>query len=125
MGRTVLVVEDDDSLQEVLEMALESEGYHVVASRDGLEALDQLDRRLPALILLDLKMPRMDGPAFADVLQARGLRPAVPLLVLTGDSRARAASARLGAEGYLPKPFDLLDLLDEVARLAGCPGPHD
>jgi CheY-like chemotaxis protein len=116
----VLVVEDDLELREVLALALESEGYEVALSRDGLEALEWLGGRQPALIVLDWRMPRMDGPTFAQALEERGLRPGVPLLVLSADRRALQTPTLIEAESLIGKPFDLPSLLDEVARLTAC-----
>jgi CheY-like chemotaxis protein len=118
LAGTVLVVDDDVALQETLEAVLEFEGYEVVVARDGLEALAMLTTQRPAVIVLDWAMPRMDGPAFAAALRQRGLHPGIPVLLLTADGRARQKAAEVGAEGYMAKPFDMTELLDEVARLA-------
>jgi two-component system chemotaxis response regulator CheY len=119
LDRTVLVVEDDAGLQETLEELLEIEGYDVTVARDGLDALDKLGDPPPAVILLDVMMPRMDGYAFVDELRRRGLHPGIPILVLTADGRAQQKAERIGAVGYLEKPFDLGELLRQVARFAG------
>lgn len=118
MDRTVLVVEDDTDLQETLAELLEIEGYQVTVAKDGLDALAKLDDPPPAVILLDVMMPRMDGYAFADELQRRGLHPGIPILILTADGRAQQKAERIGAAGYLEKPFNLVDLLQQVARFA-------
>jgi two-component system, OmpR family, response regulator MprA len=118
LADTVLVVDDDRGLQETLEAVLEFEGYDVVVASDGVEALAKLSAQRPAVIVLDWAMPRMDGPTFASVLRQRGLHPGIPLLLLTADGRARQKAAQLGAEAYMAKPFDMDELLDEVARLA-------
>ncbi len=117
MNPTVLIVDDDKGVQETLEAILEFEGYDVLLAGDGLEALQRLDEMTPQLILLDIMMPRMDGFAFAEALEARGLRPAVPIIVLTADGRAKQKAAQARAESYLPKPFEVSNLLDEVERL--------
>ena len=117
MGRTVLVVDDDESIQATLRDLLEDEGYQVLTANDGLDALDQLTPILPDLILLDLMMPRMDGYAFVEELSRRGLRPAVPVIVLTADGNIRQKAMQVGAEGYAEKPFSLLTLLEQVERL--------
>lgn len=119
MDRPVLVVDDDQGMQETLEAVLALEGYRVVVASDGLEALDKLGDGLPRLVLLDLVMPRMDGFAFAEELERRGLRSKLPLIVLTADGRAGEKAARLGADDYLAKPFDIDDLLEKVALLSG------
>jgi CheY-like chemotaxis protein len=117
LSKKVLVVDDDTSLQETLEAILDYEGYEVTVARDGLEALAMLDETMPRLILLDLMMPRMDGYAFAEELALRGLRPRIPILILTADGRAEQKARQVAAEGYLEKPFDVMSLLDEVNRL--------
>jgi two-component system, chemotaxis family, chemotaxis protein CheY len=122
LSKKVLVVDDDTSLQETLEAILDFEGYEVTVARDGLEALARLDETMPQLILLDLMMPRMDGYAFAEELAQRGLRPRIPILILTADGRADQKAQRVGAEGYLEKPFDVMTLLDKVSRLMDSSG---
>ncbi len=117
--RTLLVVDDDRGLQEALEVILALEGYRVVVAGDGLEALDKLSEELPRLILLDLVMPRMDGFAFAEELERRGLRAKLPILVLTADAHAGEKAAQLRADDYMAKPFDMDELLQKVALLVG------
>lgn len=118
MRKTILVVDDDEGLQVTLEAILVDEGYEVVVASDGIAALDRVLDAPPQVILLDLMMPRMDGYTFASELQRRRLHPGIPIIVLTADGRAQQKAARVGAEGYLEKPFDLVALLDEVARFA-------
>jgi chemosensory pili system protein ChpA (sensor histidine kinase/response regulator) len=118
VGRTILVVDDDTNIQATLRALLEDEGYEVVVARDGVDALARLEGVQPALILLDLMMPRMDGYTFAAELQRRGLHPGIPIVVLTAGASARQAAARLGAAGYAEKPFSINGLLDTVDRLA-------
>ncbi len=115
--KRVLVVDDDRGIRETLVAALELDGYEVASAADGLVALEMVARAAPAVIILDLMMPRMDGFAFANELQARGLREKLPLLILTADGRAREKAARIGADAWLAKPFDLLELLDRVGSL--------
>jgi two-component system response regulator MprA len=114
----VLVVEDDAGLQETLQAVLTLEGYEVIIAGDGLDALAKVDRHRPALVVLDLMMPRLDGFGFVAALEQRGLRPGLPILILTADGRAPQKARQLRAEGCLTKPFDLDLLLGEVARLA-------
>lgn len=116
MSRLILIVDDDPGLQKMLRAILEEENYEVAVAGDGIAALEMVAKKRPSLILLDLKMPRMDGFTFAQELQKRDLRPSIPIVVLTADAHAKQRAAQLGAEGYLAKPFDLLDLLGEVSR---------
>jgi CheY-like chemotaxis protein len=114
---TVLVVDDDGDIRDALCLVLEHNGYRALAAANGEEAI----RRLRSdgavdLILLDMMMPVMDGWGFR-LSQPEG--PAfveIPVIVLTGDGRASAKAAAIGAVGYLKKPLDLGDLLATVAR---------
>lgn len=117
MNRPILVVDDDAGLREILELALQSEGYTVRVARDGLEGLAFVGEQVPGLVLLDWMMPRLDGPGFAAELARRGLRPGLPILLLTAANAAGERAAQIQADGVLAKPFELPDLLGEVDRL--------
>jgi CheY-like chemotaxis protein len=119
VGRRVLIVDDDRAIRDLLALMLESEGYEVALARDGLEALAQVEASEPAVILLDLMMPRMDGVSFADELGRRGLRAATPIVVMSACGLAQQGAGRIAADGAVSKPFDLGELLPLVARLAG------
>lgn len=121
MTRSILVVDDDPGLQLTIQSVLEDEGYAVTVAGDGIEALDVLSRQRPDAIVLEISMPRLDGYGVVEELSRRGLRPGLPVLVLTADGRAPEKAARMGAESYLGKPFSISALLAEVVRLAGLP----
>ena len=96
-------------------MVLGSEGYWVTTANNGAVALDQLGREAFDLILLDMRMPVMDGWSFARAYrQSRG--PKAPIVVLTAAHDAAERAAQISADGYLGKPFELDDLLELVAR---------
>jgi len=119
-GGRVLVVDDDESIRELVNMALSDEGYEVVMAAEGSLALELIRTRPPDLILLDMRMPDMDGGEFAEAYrQLPGQR--APLIVLTAARDAADRAAQLEADAFLPKPFDLQALLDVVGRLAGGP----
>jgi CheY-like chemotaxis protein len=112
----VLVVDDEPDLLEIVTDRLESAGYRVVTARDGIEALERARAAQPALILLDLKMPRLGG---FDALPAlRRAAPGARVIVLTGSSNRPLAEAcrAQGADDFLLKPFDARELLQLVAR---------
>jgi CheY-like chemotaxis protein len=69
------VVDDERTIRELLRQALQDDGYRVISACDGIDALRKIETCQPSLILLDLSMPRMDGLAFSDELERRGLRP--------------------------------------------------
>jgi two-component system response regulator MprA len=119
--RTVLVVDDDPWIREAVELALLSEGYAVLIARDGLEALERIERRRPDLILLDVMMPRMDGMTLVHELRRRGLGRDLPIVLVTASPGLCAEAARLGLAGCLPKPFDLAALLRRVELLTAVP----
>jgi CheY-like chemotaxis protein len=114
----VLVVDDDELIQMTLRTILEDEGYTVQVAGDGLAALEALESFVPAVILLDISMPRMDGYEFAGRLQQMGLREQIPLIVLTADGRAQQKATHVGAAGWVSKPFTIDRLLDVVSQAA-------
>ena len=117
---SVLVVEDDDALREAVVAALEDEGYAVLAAPNGLAALDVVARSAPLAILLDMRMPIMDGWEFARAYRERP-GPHAPIIVFTAARDAGRWAAEIDADAYLAKPFNLNDLLALVERYAGAP----
>lgn len=111
----ILVVEDNLDLSEVEEEMLQAAGYHAESAHNGEEALRLVAERKPALILLDMLMPVMDGWQFAREYHQRYGHGA-PIVVVTAAEHARARAAEVGAEGTLPKPFDMEELLRTVDR---------
>jgi CheY-like chemotaxis protein len=111
----ILVVDDDESIRQTVSEILEVEGYLVSAAANGEEALERVEQSRPALVLLDMRMPILDGWGFARVLRERGI--ALPILVMTAAQNARSWAEEIGADGYVAKPFDLDDLLNKVDRL--------
>ncbi len=119
MKKRILIVEDEPSLRQMIAFNLESEGYEVMTVGDGKKALDLLPgiNRF-ALIVLDVMMPHVSG---LDVCTEIRKNSQVPILFLSakGTSADRIAGLKLGANDYLPKPFDLEELLLRVSILAG------
>jgi CheY-like chemotaxis protein len=116
--KKVLVIEDDQDLVALVAMLLEGDGYAVEIAGNGREALDSLARHLPDIILLDMKMPVMNGPEFARELEVRYGHQA-PIIVLTAAADAHRRAAEVGADAWLGKPFDPDALLSTVRRYAG------
>lgn len=114
MGYRLLIVDDDAGVQKMLKILLEYEHLEVLLASDGLEALECVEQARPDLILLDLMMPRMDGRAFVEELERRGVRPPLPVIVLTADIHSKALIERMGVEDWLMKPFHLADLLRKI-----------
>jgi CheY-like chemotaxis protein len=121
--RLVLVVDDDPDILQTLALCLSTEGYGVLMAANGQEALEVLRREKPAVILLDLMMPVMDGWQFVTEMDHRGWRKA-PILILSADRGVQGHANRLHADAFLAKPFDLEELLGKVLQLTGGPDPH-
>ena len=122
--RLVLVVDDDPDILQTLALCLSTEGYRVKMAANGKEALEALAAERPAVILLDLMMPVMDGWQFVAEMDKRGQR-AAPLLILSADRAVQGHAAKLRADAFLAKPFDLDELLVKVSQLTGGPnGGH-
>ncbi len=112
----VLVVDDDPDMQEVMSLTLEAGDYQVSRACNGLEALEQLALELPDVILLDMRMPVMDGWMFAAEFRKR-YGHQVPLLVCTAAEDAQQRAREVDAVGCLSKPFELDELLRLVASV--------
>jgi len=113
----VLVVEDDPAILSSVVDILEFEGYEVESATDGARGLEVLERTTPTLILLDMRMPVLNGWDFARIMKERGI--SVPVLVMTAAQDASRWAQEIGADGYIAKPFHLLDLLDSVEKYHG------
>jgi two-component system alkaline phosphatase synthesis response regulator PhoP len=103
----VLLVDDEDSLRKVMRDLLEREGYVVTEARDGVQALDQVDRVGPDIIVLDLNLPGLDGYGVLSHLRSRPATATIPVIVLTakGDEDNEVRVFELGADDFLTKPF--------------------
>lgn len=111
----VLVVDDDDTIRELIATALSDEGYEIQTAAHGADALDLIARWSPDLILLDMRMPVMDGWEFSEAYrQLPG--PLAPIVVLTAGRDAASSASQVAAAGFVSKPFDLNGLLEVVAR---------
>jgi type II secretory ATPase GspE/PulE/Tfp pilus assembly ATPase PilB-like protein/ActR/RegA family two-component response regulator len=103
----VLLVDDEDQLRRVMRDLLERDGYTVTEARDGVEALDQIDRHAPDIIVLDLNLPGLDGYGVLSHLRSRPATVDIPVVVLTaqGDEDNEVRVFEMGADDFLSKPF--------------------
>lgn len=110
----VLVVEDDHAIREAIAFLLRAEGYKVETAHDGRDALKKLESGIiPCLILLDLAMPNMDGPAFIEIQRRNTSWADIPVIVLSGDGRV-GDKVPTGVADVVIKPVDLEVLLEMV-----------
>ncbi len=113
--RLVLVVDDEQQIRDVAALVLEDEGYLVKTASDGQQALNIVGELVPDLILLDMRMPVMDGCGFVREYRSRFDHHA-PIVVITAAESAAQRAEEVGAIGYLEKPFDLDALVGIVRR---------
>ena len=112
-SQQILIVDDDQAIREMVEYALADEGYSVLTADNGDVALDVLRASTPHLILLDMRMPVMDGWTFARTYRERP-PPHAPIVVMTAAIDAFQWSREVDAAGCIPKPFELSRLFDAI-----------
>jgi CheY-like chemotaxis protein len=116
MSQTILIVDDDPDIGNLLAHILEDEGYTAVYVDTGEAALHYLSTTPPDLILLDYLMPGMDGPTFVRKAEQQDLRDSIPLILVTASDAVQERAQLARTDGFLGKPFELLDVLDTVVR---------
>ena len=126
MTKTILVVDDDPDMVEVLCEALKGAGLATTTARDGAEALKKARSHTPDLILLDLMLPRIDGYAVCELLRAEPTTAATPVIMLTGlpGEFPRLAGVESGATDFIQKPFETAQLIQRVQHLLNAPPSH-
>lgn len=112
--RPILVVDDDPTILATVSEVLDMEGYDVVTATNGAEALVAVDQSVPSLVLLDMRMPVLDGWGFMRAIRERGLT--LTVVVMTAAADARRWGREIGAEGVLAKPFDIDELVRAVQQ---------
>lgn len=117
----VMVVDDSLTMRKVTGRVLERHNFDVIAARDGIEALERLEERVPDLMLLDIEMPRMDGYELATAMRADPRYKSVPIVMITSRSgeKHRQRAFEIGVQRYLGKPYQELDLMRNVYDLLG------
>ena len=124
MAVSVLIVEDDQHIRELLQMYLEKEGYRVSTAADGGKGLQTFREEKPDLVLLDLMMPVMDGWAVCRAIRAEGQTPVI-MLTAKSETDDKVTGLRAGADDYITKPFEMKEVLariEAVLRRSGTAG---
>ena len=121
MAVSVLIVEDDRNIAELLQMYLEKEGYAVTVAADGGQGLAKFRAIKPDLVLLDVMLPEVSGYQIVQDLRADPSLRDVRVLMMTarGSVMERRKGLALGADGFIAKPFELAELRAEMARVLG------
>ena len=115
-AQTILLVDDEDSVQKLLAYPLERDGYTVIPAQDGEEALERFQREQVDLVVLDVMLPRLDGLEVCRRLRAQS---SVPIIMLTarGDELDKVVGLELGADDYITKPFSIREFRSRVRAL--------
>ena len=113
MAISVLVVEDDRNIAELLQMYLEKEGYAVTLASDGGQGLSKFRAIKPDLVLLDVMMPLMDGWAVCKAIRAEGKTPVI-MLTAKSETDDKVAGLKSGADDYITKPFEMKEVLARI-----------
>lgn len=114
---SILVVDDEDALRTVLSSELVNEGYEVSTAADGDEAVGELGKAEFDLVLLDIKMPRMNGFEVLKHIKQNHEQTKVVMLTGFADLKNAIESKKLGADDFVSKPYDLVDLLTTIERV--------
>jgi DNA-binding response OmpR family regulator len=124
---TILVVDDEPSISEVVSLYLKRAGYQVVIARDGESALEALEEQPPDLVVLDLMLPKVDGLEITRQLRAQGDTPII-MLTARREETDRILGLEMGADDYVVKPFsprELVSRVKAVLRRSGCLVPEE
>ena len=116
MKNKILMIDDDSEILILTRARLEAEGYEVITAADGDEGLRRVDQEKPDLIVLDIKLPKMDGWSFVRELKKKGLLKATPIVMLTAYHKMQDLFAIEGITDYIVKPFRAEDLLEKIDR---------
>jgi DNA-binding response OmpR family regulator len=113
---TILVVDDEPALRDLIGQMLEIGGYGVLEASDGEEALDMIDETPPDAVILDVMMPEMDGITVCKTLRANPATAILPIIMLSGKTQREAVNEGLaaGANKYLCKPASFEELMDSL-----------
>jgi DNA-binding response OmpR family regulator len=111
----ILIVDDDPAIRGLLVELLTDEGYQTLQASDGLEAIERARASSPSLVLMDLMLPVLDGAAATRTLKSEASTARIPIIAMSAGANLRQQADILPADGVLAKPFDLDELLAEVA----------
>jgi DNA-binding response OmpR family regulator len=116
MSKKILVIDDDKAILALLKSYLETKGFQIDTALDGIEGLEQIKRKTPDLIILDVMMPRMDGYTFLREIRKEVRFKSLPVVVLTAREMMREPFVQEGIKDYIVKPIQPEELLEKIAK---------
>ena len=114
MGKTVLIVEDDNNIAELLWLYLEKEGYATLVASDGGAGLEQFRQHHPDIVLLDVMMPVMDGWEVCRAIRQTDKKTPIIMLTAKGETTDKVSGLKMGADDYITKPFEMKEVLARI-----------
>ena len=124
LAPTVLVVDDDDAVRDLVATVLSDEGFRVHTAENGCSALRSIEAAPPDVVLMDVNMPHLDGISTCEILHADARTAYLPVIIMSARPVGRPQLRACSADAFLPKPFDIDRLVDEVTAFAGTPQRH-
>lgn len=115
----ILIIDDEPDIRDVLKITLECEGFEVFEAKDGVEGLEKVHKTSPDLVILDYKMPKMDGHEVCQILKKDILLRHMPIIMLTGkgETQDKVKGINAGADDYLVKPFEPQELVARIKMI--------
>ena len=113
MAKTVLIVEDDRNIADLLRLYLEKEGYEVAIAHDGLRGVELFREKQPSLVLLDVMLPGMDGWGVCRTIRSESKTPII-MLTAKSETEDKVAGLKQGADDYITKPFEMKEVLARI-----------
>jgi two-component system response regulator ResD len=114
MSRTVLIVEDDGNIAELLQLYLEKEGFQTLTASTGKEGVELFRKAEPDLVLLDIMLPELDGWGVCRAIREHGNQTPVIMLTAKGETRDKVSGLEMGADDYIVKPFEMKEVLARI-----------
>ena len=121
MAKTVLIVEDDRNIADLLRLYLEKEGYEVAIAHDGLRGVELFHEKQPSLVLLDVMLPGMDGWGVCRTIRAESKTPII-MLTAKSETEDKVAGLKQGADDYITKPFEMKEVLARIEAVLSSSG---
>ena len=118
LAKTILVVDDEKAICDLIKAILESEGFQVFTTLNGADGLELLKKIIPDLIILDMNMPKMSGIEFySKIAKPTDGTPMIPVLILTGRGNMKSMFEGLNVDGFLAKPFNASEFIQTVKNI--------